>query len=439
MKYNFKEMLTTSKIDEQRQFLSELNAFLYTTHENIGHTTAIGINFDYFSEFHKYWEKNHKKILNPQINDEKCLQVAEVFHNIYKEHGDNPFTELYDTFNLSPHEICMIRFFTANQDFRGSRDFKTYAEIYTDDPSLFDTEFILTKPEKFLSSLGLSGLSQTDKRAKYAQYAAKILNNNGIEPYDLFAFYDQDYLKIRQKLTSTQGLGYGKKKTDMFLRDMRQLNVWSKGKNYEIIDVASDINTIKVALRTGILKTDIVLLSSFLDIFCYQYELMDEMNAKAWRRVWELWKEKYPNEIVEGPSLMDYLVYKLIGKEFCKERLYFYECSEKKHRFTWHSGRNKTCQICYKEEKVKIPAVAINKDLPCKYPSGKIILKSNRLKEIIGKTLPGIEECPFVEVCNPRSQSFRKLNPPKSISILGRTGWETARINKGEGGGGLMA
>ncbi len=439
MKYNFKEILTTSEIDEQREFLSELNAFLYTTHENIGHTTAIGIDFEYFSEFHKYWEKNHKMILNPQIDDEKCLQVAEVFHNIYKKYGDKPFTELYDTFDLTPQKICRIRFFTANQDFRGSRNFKTYAKIYNDDPSNFDTKFILKESKNFLSRLGLTSLSQTDKREKYAFTAAKILNDNDIEPYDLFDFYDQDYAKLRKKLTSTQGLGYGKKKTDMFLRDMRQLNVWPKGKNYEIIDVASDVNTIKVALRTGILKTDIVLLSSFLDIFCYQYELMDEMNAKAWRRVWELWKEKYPNEIVEGPSLMDYLVYKLIGKEFCKERLYLFECLVKEHQFNWHSGRNKTCQICYEKEKVKNPAVVINKDLPCKYLNGKIILKNDSLKKIIEKTLPGIEECPFIEVCNPRSQNFRKLNPPKSISILGRTGWETARIIKGEGGGGLMA
>ena len=32
-----------------------------------------------------------------------------------------------------------------------------------------------------------------------------------------------------------------------------------------------------------------------------------------------------------------------------------------------------------------------------------------------------------------------QLNPPKSISILGQTGWETARTTKTEGGGRLMA
>lgn len=436
MNYNFKEILTTSNIEKQRNFLSELNEFLYTTYEGIGETELIGMQFEYLSEFHKFWEKNHREILNPKINNEKCSQVAEVFHRLYNHYGKNPFTELYETLDLTPEEICKIRYFTANQDFRGSRKFDVFASKYIADPSLFDPNFISKDPQNFLSSLGLSGLSQTDKRTKYALTAAKIVLDYDIEPFELFDHFNQDYDKIRNKLTSTQGSGFGKKKTDMFLRDMRQLNVWPEGKNYEVVDVASDINTIKVALRTGILQTDIVLLSSFLDIFCYQYELMDKMNALAWRRVWEIWQEKYPGETVEGPSLIDYLVYNLIGKEFCKDRLYLFECSKRKHRFYWHSSRNRTCQICYKKNNERNKARIIYKDLPCKYLTGKIAIENNKVKERI---LPGVEECIFVEVCNPRSKNFIKLNPPKSISILGRTGWETARIKRGEGGGGLMA
>ena len=53
----------------------------------------------------------------------------------------------------------------------------------------------------------------------------------------------------------------------MFLRDMIVLGVWEKPKNFDKIDVASDINTVKVALRAGILKTAIPLVSSLLDIF----------------------------------------------------------------------------------------------------------------------------------------------------------------------------
>lgn len=57
----------------------------------------------------------------------------------------------------------------------------------------------------------------------------------------------------------------------------------------------------------------------------------------------------------------------------------------------------------------------------------------------VKKFLPGITQCPFIKACNPNSSQFKKLNPPKSISILGRTGWESAKTRRDEGGGGLMA
>ena len=114
----------------------------------------------------------------------------------------------------------------------------------------------------------------------------------------------------------------------MFVRDMVVLEIWNEVKGFEKIDVASDVNTIKVALRTGILKTAIPLVSSFLDIFCYQYGYIDEMNANAWRRVWEIWKKTYPEECISSPCLMDYFVYKVVGKQFCKESLSIYKCEK---------------------------------------------------------------------------------------------------------------
>lgn len=107
----------------------------------------------------------------------------------------------------------------------------------------------------------------------------------------------------------------------MFLRDMVVLGVWKNVDNFDKIDVASDVNTIKVALRTGIISTAIPLVSSFLDIFCHQYSYIDKMNALAWRRVWEIWQSKYPLETISSPCLMDYFVYGVIGKQFCKSSL----------------------------------------------------------------------------------------------------------------------
>ena len=44
-------------------------------------------------------------------------------------------------------------------------------------------------------------------------------------------------------------------------------------------------------------------------------------------------------------------------------------------------------------------------------------------------------ECPFINICGEN----KKLMPPKSISIMGQTGWTSAYTKQDEGGGGLMA
>lgn len=426
-------------IKEIRFIISKINEFFYTNYEGIGETEALGMKFEYFSEFHKFWEKNHKEILNPQIIDDKCEKMADILHEAYIKYGKKIFLELYDTFELSPEEICKIRYFSANQDFRGSRDFKFLADKYLVDPSIFDKQNVFDNPEDFLKNIKVTSLSQNDKRIKYAKTAAKLLIDNNIEPFDLLNFCHGDIAEVRNLLINNNGSGFGNKKTDMFLRDMVVLNVWPNTENFEKLDVASDINTVKVALRSGILKTEIVLLSSFLDIFCHQYSLIDEMNAKAWRKVWEKWKDKYPNETIESPSLFDYFVYRIIGKEFCKEDLCYFICEDGEHKFYWHSSRNKTCQTCYAGGVQGKKAILIKKMLPCTCEDGQIVIKNNKFVKGADALLYGILECPLADVCESRSPSFKKLNPPKSISILGQTGWDSARTRGDVGGGGLMS
>ena len=126
-------------------------------------------------------------------------------------------------------------------------------------------------------------------------------------------------------MISCEGAGYGNKKTDMVIRDMVVHGIWQGVSGFESIDVASDINTIGVALRTGILKTAIPLLSSFLDEFCYQYSFVDRMNAAAWRRVWEIWRGRYPSDDVASPCLLDYFISEVVGRQIgrasCRERV----------------------------------------------------------------------------------------------------------------------
>ncbi len=407
-------------IEQARTIIREINDFLYVNKEGLGTTFALGMEFPYFSEFHKYWEENHKEILNLQINKDKCEHLADILHDVYCKTKGRVFKELYNTNGLSDEEVCRVRLLTANQDFRGSRNFEELAKIYKNDPDIFSVDFIVKNPERFLQEIKITDLSQTDKRIKYAKTISQFLIERNTSPYGLISYYKNDVYSLRQALVNCVGAGYGNKKTDMFIRDMIILGIWKSVKGFDKIDVASDVNTIKVALRTGILSSDIPLLSSFLDIFCYQYGYVDEMNAKAWRTVWEIWNDKY-EESIESPSLLDYFIYRIVGKEFCKENLFTYQC-DNGHFFLWNTRGKSVCPTCKGRAKV------VKGQYMCDSENGSIVTT---------RILPEYSNCPFKKVCD--KSNCKNLQSPKSISILGKTGWDSAYTNINEGGGGLMA
>ena len=456
-----------------RNTIRTINEFFYTTYRDIGTVTALEQNFQYFSDFHKFWKEHHAEILDFQIAEDKCAAVADVLHNIRDHYGDEPFAVTLDTANLPPEAIAQVRYFTANQDFRlplGAQFSK-----YREDCSQFDAATIYQRPVGLLEYFELTGASQSDKRADYARNAAKLLIDRGIDVFDLAEHCDNDAVKIRRLLTETANIGYGDKKANMFIRDMWSLGVWTGLQNIDKIDVASDVNTMKVALRTGIVKTAIPLLSSFLDIFGYQYILTDAMCVKAWRRVWEIWKEQNPNTALDSPAFMDFFLYNVIGRKFCNDRLYQYRCTGNPNHTFETGGRSSNCQMCQAETKTEV-TLAIEdekKFYVCNGPERHHIPKKpGRLKycpqcrnkvvhksELIQRMLPcmsdseiarnfdfaysldgkPIHRCFFVYACQPQSPDFIPFDPPKSISIKGRTGWTEAYSDRKRGGGGLSA
>lgn len=422
-------------IEQAREVVKQINEFLYCTNPNeTEKIEAFGSVWNYLSDFHKYWEQQHQQILDCKIDEIQCERVADALHEVYIRTRGKAFTEIYDTCGLTNEQVCRVRILTANQDFRGSRSFRDLAEIYEDDPSIFEPIFIAENPSSFTNALGLSNLSQNDKRISYAKNIAEFILAYNCSPFEVITKFDNNVYKLRNALIGCIGAGYGNKKADMFIRDMVVLGIWKDVEGFEMIDVASDINTIKVALRTGIVKTAIPLVSSFLDIFCHQYTYMDKINAEAWRKVWEIWKRKYPSESLSSPCLMDYFVYGVVGKQFCKEILVLYKCEQHGHEFYWHTARNKYCQICFNENRERLPANVIAKLMPCSSDEGRVaILKTNFVNSQPQEEK--LEQCPFKDICGEN----KKLMPPKSISILGQTGWTTAYTEKGIGGGGLMA
>lgn len=363
--------------------LNEINKFLYQK--------KVTLPSEYISEFHKYWEEHHEKVLSPKVNPSReCLAVAKVLEGIYK---NNTIKVQLDTLDLTKEEIANVRFFTAIQDFNIDVHARSNPfEFYKRHPDCFNPERIMKNDllvDELLNFLGAQ--SQRDKRKPWMLNSTRLL----VENYDSSAYkinnvHNGDVVEIVKALTTEERYGFSTKKAHMFLRDMADLGVWKYKRNIEKLDVMSDKNTMRVALRTGILHFRIPLLVSFLDVFCYQYSMVDRLNREAWRKVWEEWGKISDNHRPPTPASMDYLIFRL-GKIACRP--------------------NK--RICPPEKKVA------EKKLESLIPQDRLIFKDDRY-------------CIFSEVC----QLDRKiLNAPNSISIEGRTGWKSGKTNEGGGGG----
>jgi len=383
VRFDAEKFIGENEYELAANILSEVNKFLYQK--------KATLPSEYISEFHKYWEENHEKVLSPEINPNgECLAVANVLERIYRS---NTIKVQLDTLDLTKEEIANVRFFTAIQDFNIDVNARSNPfEFYKKNPDCFKPEKVKDNGllvDEILNFLGAQ--SQRDKRKPWMLNAARLL----VEKYDSSAYninevHDGDIVEIVESLTAEERYGFSIKKAHMFLRDMADLGVWKYKRNIERLDVMSDKNTMRVALRTGILKFRIPLLTSFLDVFCYQYSMTDRLNREAWRKVWEEWGKISNNHRTPTPASIDYLIFRL-GKIACRPNKRF----------------------CPPEKEMT------EKKLESLILQDRLIFRHDRY-------------CIFSEVC----QLDKKiLNAPNSISIEGRTGWKSGKTNEGGGGG----
>jgi hypothetical protein len=363
--------------------LAEINRYFYQR--------GVGLPREYFSEFHKYWQEHHERILAPRVDlGGQCLKVAKLFETVYQK---DSFKVHVDTLGLSKQDIANVRFFTAIQDFNIDLQAKSNPfELFKRFPDCFDPAKVIANEllvDQFLSLIGAE--AQRDKRKPWMVNAARLLiENYRASAYAINQVHGGDIAEIERALTSEDRYGFSAKKTHMFLRDMADLDVWRYEKNIETLDVMSDKNTMRVALRTGILRFRMPLLASFLDVYCYQYEMVDRLSRESWREVWRQWATLDANHRPPTPASMDYLVYRL-GKVVCRPSRR--RCPPEKPMDA------KKVQSLIAQERLFFTS-----DLYC-------ILSSI---------------CP---------SDCRLLNAPKSISIEGKTGWKSATTNAGGGGG----
>jgi hypothetical protein len=428
------EWQTLGKTQIARRFIEGLNQYFFQTYDGIGTTQFQGEQLQYFSDFHKFWEAHHKDILNARINKEQAKVAARCMASAVTKYGTKIFNVQHHTHGLPLRAIAQVRFFTANQDFREppERQFEKYLQ----DTTRFDAAVIQEDPADFLRFLGLTRLSQTDKRLDFAKNSAGFLLSNKIKAFDIAKLFGNNAIEIREALVATKNIGYGAKKANMFIRDMVELNVWPGLSHYDEIDVASDINTMKVALRARILQTDIPIISSFLDIFCYQYGYIDVMSAKAWRAVWEEWSKADPKTAPRSPCMMDFLLYR-IGREYCKNVLVEFRC-DNGHRFLNFGARQRKCRVCLENGR-NMNAKEVSRMLPCQAQSADLPREDGILllnDENLLSTFEGV--CIFEPSCGPKSPDFVAFDPPKSISIKGQTSWTNSYADRRRGGGGMM-
>jgi hypothetical protein len=413
-----------------RLLLERLNSHFFQTDEGVGISILDAREFQYLPDFHKYWEAHHAEIINARIDRRQARFAARALHEASQAYGESIFDVLLNTRGLPASAIAQVRFFTANQDFRQPPE--DQFGKYLEDPTQFDAQGIAEDPSGFLAFLGMSRLSQNDKRLDFARHAAEFLLERSITAYQIAEYFVHDAREIRNEFLETIGMGYGRKKTDMFIRDMAVLGVWPGLTNLQEIDVASDRNTMKLALRTQILQTDIPLLSSFLDIFGYQYGYIDAMSAAAWRAVWEEWQTIEPSTVPSAPCMMDFLLYR-IGREYCDDGLVEFVC-DNGHRFFHFGARLRRCPQCraaLTPVQMLIPCQVHAEQLP-RHEDGTLQLDANNLLRVFDG------RCILEPVCRPKAPAFRKLSPPRAISIVGRTGWTDSYAYKDEGGGGMM-
>jgi len=421
-------------LNYSRVFLNKLNEYFFQTHDGIGNTCLNDEEYQYFSEFHRIWEANHVELLNARVDAEQAHRAAQSLSQAVRRYGDSILRLDYDTAGLSLPAIAQVRFFTANQDFR--RPPEGQYQRYYDDPTRFDAQEIADSPSDFLTFMGMTRLSQSDKRLDFARNAANFLLQNHISAYQVAESCNNDAGGIRDCLVSTPNMGYGLKKANMLVRDMYEMDVWPGLQNFNLIDVSSDINTMKLALRSRILQTDIPLVSSFLDIFCYQYSYIDGMSAKAWRTAWEQWCLIDPETAPASPCQMDFLLYR-IGKDYCDDKRVVEYLCENGHVFFYFNARLRNCRLCA-TTRPRVRAFPRARFFPCQVESerlprenGRIMLNNNLLQ-----TFNGV--CIFEDTCLPMTELFSPFDPPRSISIKGKTSWTDSYSYKEKGGGGMM-
>jgi hypothetical protein len=405
--------------------LWEMNRFLYV------HTQDLEPKW--ISRYHEVWARFAPSILQLRINNDSCLKVAQVFEKVHSGGAGRYKAPQERSAGLSKEQIANVRFVTAAQDWKLKQTGNPY-EIARQHPDWFDPKRIASDPETAVNQiLGALGVrpDQGTKRVDYARNGAQFL----IQHYDGSAYnlgpkHHFDAAELREALVEPDDpaylghIGFSYKKADMFIRDMYDFDVW-RLQRIEALDVPPDINTMRAAIRTGILHGPKPFLTSYLDIYSSQYELVAGLTSQAWRKVWERWGELPDNHRVEGPAFFDFLLYEVLSRE-CALLV---------------TAKVLNCRRCASSSLVKARVRTCPNCGSTNTWTTRERGTQDQFRELIhrGCGFCGQREggsCVFDGIITFDRWS---LAPPKSISRIGGTGWDDGYTTEHEGGGGITS
>ena len=405
--------------------LWELNRFLYLR--------TPGLELKWISRFHEVWAEFAPRILRLHVDDDQCLRVAQIFERLHAANGGRFRAPQERTAGLSKEQIANVRFITAAQDWKLKQKENPY-EIAREHPEWFEPSRIAADPEtsigQVLAAVGVKP-DQLTKRVDYARNGAEFLvKHYGGSAYNLGLRHNHDAAEIRAALVEPDDsdylghIGFSYKKADMFIRDMYDFGVWPLHA-IEALEVPPDINTMRAALRTGILRGSHPLLTSYLDVYSYQYGLVSDLASRAWRRVWERWGEIPDNHRVEGPAFFDFLLYEILARECAglvpTKEMQCRHCGSS----TLVRARVRTCPNCESTDTWATRARGSQEQF------------QDLLRRGCDFCAPGGSGTCALEGLI--TYERWRLSPPKSISRIGGTGWDDGLASDDEGGGGITS
>ena len=313
-----------------RKYLALLNEFLFERREEeeidaLNEPDEGRPEWQRITPFLAIWDDYAESVIGFSFDTGQIRKLAELLTVLYQEAPAEtetaaslpPDEEIESLGGATPRQFCLLRVMHALQDFSrvlASLDADLLEEIRHTFGGGIPDEEALSKEENAERLMRVFGRPDrnVEERVRYIYSSARMLHSlHPAGAYGLLNECSGNVERLYEALTSFPGLK--RKKASMLLRDFYDLRIWQYTRNIRSIGIIPDNRVMRIALRTGIIRSAMgKLVNSLLDEFDLQYVLTTTATEEAFRRVWEVtqdFNEGIP--VVPFPAKMDELIFRL--------------------------------------------------------------------------------------------------------------------------------